>query len=673
MYSPSSEKEEMDVTSQEQPKTIPEMFYRRTKASAYREAVLYKQDGTWRPLTWKDLEQRVREVARGIVDWVKPKDIVCLLSENRPEWWIGDLATLSLAGVSAPIYPTNPPKDIAYILNDCGAKLLFVSNLEQLDKIRQLKADKKIPKLKRVILFDNEEVEEDWVLTMSEVRQRNEDATDPIEGRMAKLKPEDLATLIYTSGTTGEPKGVMLSHENLVSNTLGADVVIREADLDDRMMLSFLPLSHSFERTSGYYVAIHYDFKVAFAESLPQLVENMGEVRPTLLISVPRIYEKLYAKVMANVPPGQKKADPLQSVPKVVEGLLGVLMNNIQSNGLTLSGLIEMAPRLPEEFLEKLKDTAGGEFKKNLVLWALEVGKEHASYRLKGMEIPRPLEIKYAVANKLVFSKLHEKLGGRLKYAISGGAPLAPEIADFLNAIGLSVCEGYGLSETSPVVCANRPSAMKVGSVGKPFPDVEIKIEPDPEREGNDGEILTRGPNLMLGYYNKPEATEEVIDEDGWFHTGDIGYVDHEGFLFITDRKKELIKTAGGKYVAPQPIENQLKVSTIIEQAVVIGDTRKYCVALIVPSFEALESTLDQPLPANLEDLNNMPEVRALYQGVIDEVNQPLGRWEQIKRFALLPAEMTQETGELTPSMKVKRRVVDKKYKEIIDSLYPPA
>jgi len=602
------------VSAAKEPKTIPELFYNRCKASADKPAVETKEAGTWRSRSWAQLEQAVRDTARGISDWVSPRDKVCILAENSPEWWVADLATLSLAGASAPIYATNPAKDVAYIINDCEAALLFVSDKEQLDKIRKIKGEDKIPGLKRVVVFDEGDYPEAWVTPLSEVQKRNSGAGDVVAERLANLHEDDLATLIYTSGTTGEPKGVMLSHKALVSNALGASVLLGVLDLPERKMLSFLPLSHSFERTAGYYAAIHHDFCVAFAESIPKLVENMSEVHPTILVSVPRIYEKLHAKIMMGAQSG---------------------------------------------------------FKKTLVHWALGVGKLVAEGRLKGQEPTGMLALKYYIAHKLVFAKVQAKLGGRLKYAISGGAPLAKEIAVFLGAVGLTVFEGYGLSETSPVLTANRPGAIKLGSVGQPWPGVELKIAPEPGRE-RDGEVLAKGPNIMMGYFNKPEATREAIDEDGWFHTGDIGFIDEDGFLFITDRKKELIKTAGGKYVAPQPIENELKVKLLIAQAVVIGDRRKYCVGLLVPDFEALEGALGKPLPADRSELNDDPQVRSLFQAAIDEVNEPLGRWEQIKRFYLLSEEMTQETGELTPSLKLKRRVVDEKYKTIIDGLYPP-
>ena len=590
-------------------KILPDLFFNRVKESGDNEAISTKINGQWKARTWRQVESSVRDIARGVSDWVEPGDKVCILAENRPEWWYADLATLCLGGVTAPIYPTNPPKDIAYILNDCGATLLFLSSKEQLDKIRRVRDDGKIPGLQRVVIFDDEDPPEDWVISLAEVCKRNANAKDPMAERLEGIDEDDLATLIYTSGTTGEPKGVMLSHKNLVSNVLGAAPVINHLEYgEEKQMLSFLPLSHSFERTVGYYVAIHYDFKVAFAESVLKLVDNMGEIRPTMLVSVPRIYEKLYGKVLEGASSG---------------------------------------------------------FKKTLVTWAIAVGKQYSVYRLDGRDAPWWLCLKYSIATKLVFSKLHAKLGGRLKYAISGGAPLATEIAEFLNAVGLTVFEGYGLSETGPILTANQPGAIRVGSVGKPWPDVEIKIAKE------DGEILGKGPNVMLGYFNKEEATREVMDDEGWFHTGDIGHIDDDGFLFITDRKKELIKTAGGKYVAPQPIENKLKVHPLIEQAVVIGDTRKYCVALLVPSFESLENTLGKVLPTDKSELNDDPQVKALYQAAVDAVNAPRGSWEQIKRFYLLPAEMSQETGELTPTLKIKRRIVSKKFEEIIDGMYP--
>ncbi len=464
-----------------------------------------------------------------------------------------------------------------------------------------------------MVVFDEVAPEGGWLLSLSALQTRNTAAEDPIDKRSPAIAPDDLATLIYTSGTTGEPKGVMLSHRNICTNAVGGWVVMDYIDLPERLLLSFLPLSHSLERTVGYYVAIYHRFAVAFAQSVSTLVQDMGEVHPTMLISVPRIYEKLYTRVMESASTGVKK---------------------------------------------------------RILDWALSVGKREAAYRLAGKQMPALLAAEHRLAGRLVFDKIHETLGGRLQYAISGGAPLAPEIAEFLNAVGLTVFEGYGLTETSPIAAANRPGANKPGTVGLPWPDVEVRIAPEPERE-RDGEILIRGPNVMMGYYNKPEATKAVIDRDGWLHTGDIGFIDEQGMLRITDRKKELIKTSGGKYVAPAPIENALKVAPIVEQAVVVGDRRKYCVALMVPNYEALSAHLGRPAPKDHAQLNSDPEIRQLFQAVVDQVNKDLGTWEQIKRFHLLPEELTQETGELTPTLKVKRRVVDEKYEAQIREMYP--
>ena len=595
-----------------EPRTIPDLFFNRVHASTGEEALLHKVEGRWRSITWHEYERRVRALARAILDWVQPKDIVGVLSENRPEWCFADLATLCVGGITAPIYPTSPTRDIAYILNDCKARLLFLSNQEQLAKVQQLRQEDRLPYLERVVIFDEVKEPLDFVINMSALIDQPEPVADHLEDRLAQIQPNDLATLLYTSGTTGEPKGVMLSHKNLLSNTLGAEVIIDHIDLPEKVMLSFLPLSHALERTAGYYVAIYFGFKVAFAESIAKLVDNMAEVKPTMLISVPRIYEKFYARVMESAQSGLKK---------------------------------------------------------HLIFWSLAVGKKQASYRLAGKAIPLLLQLKYALATKLVFAKLHQRLGGRLVCAISGGARLAPEIADFLNAIGLTVFEGYGLSESSPILTANCPGANKVGSVGKAWPDVEIRIVPDPIYDRG-GEILARGPNVMLGYYQKPAATAEAIDTDGWLHTGDIGYLDDENFLYITDRKKELIKTSGGKYVAPQPIENILKVHSLIEEAVVVGEGRHFCAALIVPNFHLLQSLLARPLASDRSELNRDPQILRYFQEAVDKVNEALASWERIKRFYLLPVELSQDTGELTPSLKIKRRVVEEKFKTAIDSMY---
>lgn len=598
------------------PVTIPEAFFSRTKISGSAEALRYKRDGYWISVSWTEYENHVRTLAASVAAWIDPGDNVCILSENRPEWCYADLAILALAGVSSPIYATSPPKDIAYILNDSESKLLFVSNEDQLEKIRNLKNANRIPQLCRVIVFDaavNAHVQdEDWVIRLPNLLKDNQSANDPIPERMRDIDAEKLATLIYTSGTTGEPKGVMLTHNNIMSNVYGASVIVDAVDMPVKLMLSFLPLAHAFERTAGYYVAIHYGFTVAFAENLEKLADNIMEVRPTVLVSVPRVYEKLYGRVV---------------------------------------------------------ETATKRSKRYILGAAIWVGKRYADSQRDHTPPPWYIEFGHSLAKKIVFSKIHERLGGRLQYAISGGAPLSKKIGTFLSAIGFTICEGYGLSETAPVLTANRPKQIKIGSVGLPFPGVEIKIQPEPDRN-HDGEILARGPGIMKGYFKKPEETAAVIDSDGWFHTGDIGYVDDDGFLFITDRKKELIKTSGGKYVAPQPIENRLKIHPLIEQAVVIGDRRPYCVAMIVPKYEALQKKIGRPLPDDRRKINKDLAIRQIYDKAIEEVNVDLGRWEQIKKYILLSRELTIEEDEITPTLKIKRRVIENHFKKLIHKLY---
>lgn len=602
----------MQATMDCDDKSIPQMFFDRARMSAGQEALRFKKDGAWHSIRWAEYDHRVRELARGLADWIWPSDVVSILSENRPEWCIADLAVLSLGGVMAPLYASSPSKDIGYILEDCEARLLFVSGAEQLAKIRDLRREGRLSKLDRVVVFDDVETTEDWVMPLASVAARNAFEPDPIPERLKGIQLDQVATLVYTSGTTGEPKGVKLSHRNIVSNVRGARPLIQELQLPERRMLSFLPLAHSLERVCGFYAALEYGFTMAFAESILKLPENIREVQPTVLISVPRIFEKMHARIF---------------------------------------------------------ESAGGGPRRAMLDWAVRVGTRYATARLEGRSPGWMLSLQHHVADRLIFQKIRAALGGKLRYAVSGGAPLAKELAEFFSAAGVTVLEGYGLTEASPIVSGNRPGAVRFGSVGKPWPDVEVRIHPEPERKG-EGEVLVRGPNVMLGYHNKPLETAETIDTDGWLHTGDIGFIDSDGYLHITDRKKDLLKTSGGKYVAPQPIENRLRMDRLVDQAVLLGDRRKYCVALLSPKLETLGHELHRALPADRDELSRDPEVRSLYQAVLDDINKDLGSWEQIKRFQLLPSELSQESGELTPTLKVKRRVVERKFATLIDSLY---
>ena len=574
------------------------------------DALQVKVKGTYQPISSRTLGDRVRRLALGLQELgVQPGDRVALFSENRPEWAIADYACLTASLTDVPLYPNLPPEQAAYILNDSGAVAIFVSDAVQAAKIAEVRA--RCTVLRHVITFAAER-HEGADLTIAEVEQRGAAVDD--EARAARyrehalaVKPDDLATLIYTSGTTGEPKGVMLSHDNLYSNVMAAAASIPFEGKD--VCLSFLPLSHIFERMAGHYLMLHVGCSIAYAESIDTVPIDMQTIRPTIVLSVPRLYEKMYARVLENA-------------------------------------------------------LSGGAIKKRIFFWARAVAERWADVKLAGGTPRGLLALQYRIAQKLVFSKLQARTGGRLRYFVSGGAPLAPEINKFFYAAGLVILEGYGLTETSPVISVNIPTAFRIGSVGKPVPGVEVTIAPD-------GEILTRGPHVMKGYYNKPEATREVMDAEGWFHTGDIGEL-REDFLAITDRKKDIIVTAGGKNIAPQPIENTLKTNKYISQAVVIGDKRKFPIVLVVPNWENLEkwARIKNLIWTQRSQLLEMPIVHAKIEKEVYGRLTGLAKFETPKKVGLLEHDFTVERGELTPTPKVKRRVIDKSYRDLIDRLY---
>jgi long-chain acyl-CoA synthetase len=575
-----------------------------------------KRGDAWHDISSAEFRRAVEELSMGLrALGVERGERVGILSENRPEWAFADLATLAAAAVDAPIYATLTAPQVLYILNDSEAKVLFVSTPAQARKVQEIRAQ--APHLQHVIRM--EEMPADaaaGTISIDEVREQGRPALqadpDAVRKRAAEVKETDLATLIYTSGTTGDPKGVMLTHRNLVSNTVGSSQVFSAMGKDD-VALSFLPLCHVFERMSGHYLMLLQGCSIAYAESVEKVPANMVEVRPTVMCSVPRLYEKMYARVhekVASDPPMRQK----------------------------------------------------------IFRWAVGVGRETFRHQIEHRTPSLLLRAQFAIADKLVFSKIKERTGGRLRLFVSGGAPLAREIAEFFGAAGLLILEGYGLTETSPVITVNRPDAIKPGSVGLPIKDVEVKIAAD-------GEILTRGPHVMKGYFKKPDATAEAIDPEGWFHTGDIGVIDERGFLTITDRKKDIIVTSGGKNIAPQPIERLLKSSPLVGEVVMIGDRRNFPAALVIPAFEALEKwARDKGLGfSSREELIARPEVVALYDQTVKELIGHLAQFERIKKIALLPREFSIETGELTPKLSVKRRVVEQKYKDVIDRLYEGA
>ncbi|MCC6396456.1 MAG: long-chain fatty acid--CoA ligase [Bacteroidetes bacterium] len=594
-------------------RTIPEMFLRLTEkfAKESRPVLMYKSDGTYKGISYSELRSKVETFAFGLSALgIERGDRVAIISENRPEWVVSDLAIVALGAVGVPLYPTMTAKQIEFIFNDAGVKAAIVSNQFQLNKVMRAYPDVKT--LEKVILIAEKGPipEPDTfgfsvVMEMGEKRRKED--PELVRKSIQSVQPEDLLTLIYTSGTTGNPKGVMLSHRNLVSNIIASAQVI-EFGTDD-VMLSFLPLSHSFERMAGYYTGMSCGATIAYAESVETVRDNMLEVRPTIVTTVPRLFERIYSRVM-----------------KQVDG--------------------------------------GSPLKKKIFFWALDVGHRYAQARRTG-SISTGLRLKHAVADRLVYAKLREKTGGRMKFFVSGGAALGKEFGEFFEAVGLNVIEGYGLTESSPVISVNRLDNYKFGTVGHPIPGVEVRIAPD-------GEILARGPNIMTGYFNNQEATRQAIDSDGWLHTGDIGNLDAEGFIHITDRKKHLFVSSGGKNIAPQPIENLFLSSKYIEQFMLIGDRRMFLTALIVPDFDALKEYADARniTYTSISDLVKDPDVNDLIDKEINKIQKDLANYERVRRFTLLEKQFSIEEGELTPTQKVRRKVIEERYGHLIDSMY---
>ncbi len=590
------------------PGTLNELFFSAVSRFDKADALQVNIGGKYRPLSHKQIYLRVLRTALGLGTLgVKRGDRVAILAENRPEWAIADYACLTSGLTDVPIYPTLPADQIAYILKDAGTVAILLSTLEQAVKVSAIRHE--VPSLQHVIAFD--EIGEAADMSLADLEKRG--AAVENAGTIASyrsgadaVRPDDLATLIYTSGTTGAPKGVMLTHNNIRSNVEATQSKLPFRG--DDVALSFLPLSHIFQRT-GDYLMFATGSSIAYAQGLDTVPINMQDVRPTIVFSVPRLYEKMYARVLQNA-------------------------------------------------------LAAGFLKRRIFFWARDVADKWSNVTLAGDEPGRILARKYAIAQKLVFSKIRERTGGRLRYFVSGGAPLAPEINKFFYAAGLTILEGYGLTETSPVIAVNNPTDFRIGTVGQPVDGVEVTIAAD-------GEVLTRGPSVMKGYYNNPVATTEAIDPDGWFHTGDIGEL-RDGFLAITDRKKDIIVTAGGKNIAPQPIENMVKTNKYVSQAVMLGDKRKFPSMLVVPNFEQLESWAKKRniIWTDRSQLLTMPTIQAKMENEVSSQMTGLAHYETPKKIGLLEHDFSLEKGEMTPTQKVKRRVVDRNYKAMIDSLY---
>jgi len=595
-------------------RTIPELFkvisvdYGKT---AEHPVLKNKTGDKYQDISYNELYANTENFAMGLASLgVKRGDKVSIISENRPEWVYSDFAILGLGAVDVPLYPISTSDTISYILSNSDSVGVIVSNKLHLNKV--LKIWKECRNLRFIVVMNEGDLSGDKnVFSFNDIYKLGENfkRENPryFSDALTLAKEDDLCTIIYTSGTTGEPKGAMLTHKNIVSNVKAAHEIF---DINDKdIFLSFLPLCHIFERMGGYYTAFSSGGIIAYAESIERVAQNMLEVKPTIMTAVPRLFERIYSRILRTV-------------------------------------------------------EAQSETKQKIFKWGIEVGKEYASIKRNGDIPPITLSLKHKVADRLVFKKLRDKTGGAMRFFISGGAALSREHGLFFEAVGLLVLEGYGLTESSPVISANRINNYKFGTVGKIMPGVEVKI-------AKDGEILAYGPNIMQGYYKNKKETEETI-KDGWLHTGDIGVFDAEGFLIITDRKKHLFKTSGGKYVAPTPIENLFLESKYIDQFVLIGDRRMYLSALIVPDYEAIKEFADANRIQydNVDELVNMKQIYELLEKDLQQFQRKLASYEKVRKFAILDKPFTIEGGEMTPSLKLKRKVIEERYKELIDGMY---
>ena len=596
----------------DEPTTLVEVFEYVRRVHPRPDTLNYKQGGRWVPISADAMLSRMRHIGAGLYSLgVRRGDRVAILSESRVEWTLTDAGCMFAGAIDVPIYPTLTPPQVRYILKDSGARVLVIQNEEKFHQIRAVLSE--CPSVERLVFIDKPSSQIPNSISLAELESLGivEEPRQPdlINDLIHQITPDELATIIYTSGTTGEPKGVMLTHSNLVSNLIDSSGHLSFAK--DDCALSVLPLSHVLERVAMY-MYLYHGMAVYFGESLEMIGPNLREVKPTIFVGVPRIFEKIITRV-------------------------------------------------------KEKTAEKGRFNVAILKWALEVGKQYAKLAVAHQKIPALLALKHKLADKLIFSKMRQALGGRIRLLISGGAALPEELGYIYIGAGLPIVQGYGLTETSPVITAGVVENNRVGTVGKPIRNVEVRIAAD-------GEIETRGPNVMRGYYHKPAETQAVLSEDGWFKTGDIGTLDEDGFLRITDRKKELFKTSGGKYIAPQPIEQMIKGSRFVGQVVLIGNGRKFPAALVVPDWESVESYAQlKGIKGNHTELCKNPRVIDLFERQIASLTPDLANYERVKKVVLIPDELTIDGGELTPTMKVKRRVIDEKYRDLINALYRDA
>jgi long-chain acyl-CoA synthetase len=591
--------------------TIAGIFLNRAEKYHYRTCIRHKEDGKYKDISFTEMKRNVMNLGLGLISLgVRKGDIVTIFSENRWEWLVSDLAILSIGAADAPIYSTCSGEEAAYIINDSGSKVVFVSNKEHLDRLLSVKS--RIKGVKKIICFENAAAKGKSIITFSDVIETGASAKDRkiFETCIGEIEPQDLATLIYTAGTTGNPKGVMLTHDNIVTTVHQCHASHPMLSQNDET-LSLLPWSHSLGRIVGIYLMYHVGAVISLAESFATALTNLVEIRPTLLVSVPRIFEKMYSSILSK----EQNSPPLRQ---------------------------------------------------KLFNWAKEVADRSVDYIVQKKQIPFGLRIQYDLAEKLVFSRIRAALGlDRLTVSVNGGGPLANGIERFFNGAGIALHNGYGLTETSTVTNTNTFDAFEFGSVGRPVAETKVKL-------ADDGEILIKGPQVMKGYWEKPDETKAAFDSEGWLMTGDIGRIDERGFLYITDRKKDIIITSGAKNISPQNIENTLITDAYIEQAVVVGEGRKYLSALIVPNYIELSSwarserlTFDSN-----EELVSRPDVIEFYRKRIENAMKKYARVEQIRKFRLLSSEFSIDGGELTPTLKLKRKFINEKYSDVIEGMY---
>jgi long-chain acyl-CoA synthetase len=591
--------------------TVSRLFQERVRLSGDRLALKQKVGGQWLDISWREYGRNVRHFALGLLSLgLEPQDAVSILGNNMPEWVYADIATMSVGALTVPIYQTNTAEQVRYILEDAGAKFVVVQNRLQLDKVLEYLSE--LPALRKIIVIEMGDVETgEVVISFQEVLELGKEfgKNNPtvFEQRIESVRPDDLATIIYTSGTTGPPKGTMLTHANLVSHARAQSEFY--ATLEDDITVSFLPLAHVGERMLGHMNRIYVGASAAFAESIDKIVDNMQEIQPTYWGSVPRPYEKIHARILGQV----DSSSPLR---------------------------------------------------KAIFNWALKVGMEANPYKERKRPFPLWLRLRHAIADVLVYRKIRDLFGGRCRAFIVGAAPIALDIEQFFQALTINMLPLYGMTEATGIITANTEDSLRIGTVGRALPGTEMKL-------AEDGELLVKGPTTCKGYFKKPEDTEALYP-DGWLTTGDIATIDEEGFLRIVDRKKDILITAGGKNVAPQNIENLFKVDPCISQVMVYGDRKKYLTALFTLDQAEVESyAREKGIECNnFGELTRHPEIVRLVEGIVEEKNRHLARFETIKKFIILPHDLTQAANEITPTMKVRRKVVTAKYEHLLEKLY---